>query len=87
MSNIKVKTNMSPFPIPFDLCIDELATYLDETNTYSSYSFNIVVAILLHANNVALLFELGSCLQRLLTKLFEFFTSSSLDGNVSRPSP
>ena len=46
--------------------------------------FNIVVVILLYVDNVVLLFKSKVGLQRLLNKLYEFCTSSSLEVNLSK---
>ena len=43
-----------------------------------------MVAIFLFVDNVVLLSRLGACLQRLLNKLYEFCSSSSLEVNLAK---
>ena len=75
---------MSPFSPLFGLYIDELRTYLDEIDGNSPCLFNTSIGILLYVVDVVLLFKSGAHLQRLLNKLYEFFTFSSLDVNLSK---
>ena len=79
MSDIGVKTMMSS-PTLFGMYIDELETYLDEINK----DFPCLFAILLYTNDVVLLSKFGVGLQRLLNKLYEFFTSSSIEVTFSK---
>jgi hypothetical protein len=43
-----------------------------------------IVAILLYVDDVVMLSRSGACLQRLLNKLYEFSTSSSLEVNQAK---
>jgi hypothetical protein len=81
MSNIGVKQGCPLSPTLFGLYIDELDTYLDGD---SSSLLKIMVAILLYVDDVVELSKLGVGLHRLLNKLYEFSTSSSLEVNVSK---
>ena len=60
-----------PLPI-FDLYTDELETCLDEIDGESLCLVNTMVAILLYADDVVILSKSEACLQRLLSKLYEF---------------
>ena len=84
MSNISVKQGCLLSPTLFRLKIDELETCLDEIEKDSMCLFNTMVVILLYAHNVVLLSRIDASLQRLLNKLYEFCTSSSLDVNLSK---
>jgi hypothetical protein len=84
MSNIDVKQGCFLSSTLLSMYIDELEKYLDEISGDSPCSFDITVVILLYANDVVLLSKLGSSLRRLLNQLHEFFTSSSLEVNLSK---
>ena len=84
MSNIGFKQGCPLSPTLYGWCIDELETYLDEIDGDYPYLVNIVVAILQYANGAFWLSRLGVGLQRLLNKLNEFCTSSSLEVNSSK---
>ena len=72
-----------PTPPPlFGLYIDELKTYLDEIDGDSPCLFNTLVAILLYVDDVVLLSKSTVGLQRLLNKLYESCTSSSLGDSL-----
>ena len=84
MSDIGVKQGCPLSPTLFGLYIDELETYLDEIDEDSLSLFNTVVAILLYVDDVVLLSRSCAGLQRLLNKLYEFCTSSSLEVNLAK---
>ena len=84
MSNIVAKQGCPLFPTLFNLYDDELETYLDEINGNSLCSFDIVVVILLYADDVVQLSKLGANLPIFLIKLYAFCTSFSLDINLSK---
>ena len=84
MSDTGVKQGCPLSPTLFNLYIDELQTYLDEFNRDSPCLFNTVVAILLYVDVVVLLSRSSTSLQRLLNKLNEFCTSSSLEVNLAK---
>ena len=71
-------------PTLFILSMDELETYLDEINGGSLYLFNVVVAILLYADDVVMLLESRVSFQRLLNKLCGFCISSHLAINLPK---
>ena len=72
-----------PSPTIFSLYIDELETYLDEIDGDSPCLLNKVTTILLYVEGVVLPSKSRVGLQRLLNKLHEFCTSSSLEVNLS----
>ena len=77
---------MSPPPVTlFGLYNDELETYLDEIDRDSPCLFNTLVAILLYVDTVVQLSKLGAGQQSILNKLYEFYTSSSFEVNLSQP--
>ena len=78
MFDIGVKQGCPLSPTLFGLYIDEPKTCLDEINMVPLCLLNKMVAILLYDDNVVLLYGFGVGLQRLLKKLYEFCTSSSL---------
>ena len=82
MSDSGLKQGCPLSPTLFGLNIDELETYLDEINGDSPCLYNTMVAILLYANDVVLHSRLGTSLQRFLSKLYDFCTSSSLEVNL-----
>jgi hypothetical protein len=43
-----------------------------------------MIAILLCVDDVVLLSKSGTCLQRLLNKLYKYYTSSSLEVNLAK---
>jgi hypothetical protein len=63
MSNIGVKQGLPPYPTLFGMYIDELEKYLDEIDGDSPCLFDMVVIILLYANDVDLLLMSRACLQ------------------------
>ena len=71
-------------PTLFGLYIDELETYLDVIDGDSQCLCNKVVGILLYVDDVVLLSGLGTSLQRLLNKLVEVCTYSSLEVNLAK---
>ena len=64
--------------------IHKLKTYLDEIDRDSLCLFNTMVAILLYVDDVVLLSRLGANLQRLVNKLYDFFTFSILEVNLAK---
>lgn len=84
MSDIGVKQRCPLSLTLFSFYIDEHETYLDEIDGEAPCLFNTMLAILLYADDVALLSEFGPCLQRLLSKLYEYCSSSSLEVNLSK---
>ena len=84
MSDIIVKQGC-PLSHPlFNLYIDGLEKYLDEIEGCSPCLFDPMVDILLYIDNVVMLSKSRACLQRLLNKLHEFCTSSSLEVNSTK---
>ena len=79
MSNIGVKQGCPLSPTLFELYIDELEIYLDKIDKNSLCLFNTVVAILLYVDDLVILSKSRASLQRLLNKLYEICTSSSLE--------
>ena len=81
MSDIDVKQGWPPLPqnIRLVLYIEELETFLDKFNMESLYLFNTMVVIRFYVDNNVLLSRLEASLHRLLHKLNEFCTSSSLE--------
>ena len=84
MFDTGVKQGCPLSPTLVNLYIDELQTYLDEFNKDSPCLFYTVVAILLYVDVVVLLSRSSTSLQRLLNKLNEFCTSSSLEVNLAK---
>ena len=84
MSNSGVKHACPLSPILLSLHIDKLETYLSKIDKGSPCLFNIVIAILIDANHVVILFKWGAHLRRLLNKLYEFFTIHTLEVNLTR---
>ena len=85
MSDIGVKQRCPLSPTLFGFYIDEsLETYLNEIDGEAPCLYNTMLAILLYVDDVALLSEFGPSLQRLLSKLYIFGTSSSLKINLSK---
>lgn len=70
MFDVGIKQVCPLSPALFRLYIDELEPYLDMIDMGSSCVFNIMIAILLYANDVVLLSKLGASLQRLLEMLY-----------------
>ena len=70
-----VKQGCPSSPTLVGLYIDELETHLNEIDRDYLCLFNIMVAILLYADDVALLSKSRIKLQRLLSTLYEFCTS------------
>jgi hypothetical protein len=79
MVDFGVKQGCPLPPTLLGLYIDEFDTYLDKINGDSLCLFKMIVAILLYADDVVMIFKSKACLQRLLNKLHKFCTSSSLD--------
>ena len=75
--------DVSFFPTLFRLYSDELETNLNERDGDPLCLFSTVIAFLLYADNVILLYKSRSSLQRLLNKQYEVCTSSTLDVNLS----
>lgn len=57
---------------------------MDEIDIDDPSLFNTMIAFLLYVDEVVLLSKTGVSLQRLLSKLYEFCTSSSLEVDLSK---
>ena len=82
MSPINVKQGCPQLsPTLSSLYIDKLEACLDEIDKDYPCLFHIVVAIFIYVEDIILLSKSRASLQRLLNKLYEFCTSSSLEVN------
>jgi hypothetical protein len=66
MVDFGVKQGCPLPPTLFSLYIDEFDTYLDKINEDSLCLFKMIIAILLYADDVVMIFKSKACLQRLL---------------------